>query len=176
MWTVGVIAVFGAAGAVVWAGLGAALGPVPNGWAALAVAAGYALLYGIAETARYPLRRVGLRAQVPSSWIRGRRPAVQVAIWGALLGPGLVTHNPYAGMWIVPFMLALTQNTRTGLAAGAAAGLAHGVTRAAGVLRVMPRLSAWEHPAPLVLAQMRWRAVDGAALALLGGMLVARLV
>ena len=142
----------------------------------LAVATAYALVYGLAETARFPLLRLGLRAQVPSNWIRGRRPSVQVATWAALLGPGLATHNPYAGIWLVPMMVALTESVQSGMAVGAAAGFAHGVTRAAGIVRLIPRLAVWEKPGPIVLAQLRWRSADGVALTLVGGLLLARLV
>lgn len=167
-----VVGVFALAGAAVWAVLGAGLGALPLEAAVLVVAIGYALVYGLAETARFPLTRFGLRAQVPSSWIRGRRRNLQVAIWGLLLAPGLFTHNQYAGIWLVPMMVALSGGAERGLAVGALAGAAHGIARAAGILRLMPRLTDWERPGAIVLAQFRWRTIDGVALTIAGGLLL----
>lgn len=171
-----VLAAFGVSGAVVWAGLGAALGSLSAATAITAIAIAYALAYGLAETLRLPVRRFGLRAQVPSPWIRGRRPSVQVGVWGALLGPGLLTHNQYAGIWLVPMMVALSGDVRRGALVGGLAGLAHGLARAVGILRLMPRIGAWERSGAIVLAQLRWRLVDGAALTFVGGILLGRLV
>jgi hypothetical protein len=168
-----VVTVFALAGAAVWAVLGAVLGGLPLGTAALVVAIGYALVYGLAETARFPINRFGLRAQVPSSWIRGRGRSVQVAVWGLLLAPGVLTHNQFAGIWLVPMMVAVSGGTGRGLVVGALAGATHGLARALGILRLMPRLARWEQPGAIVLAQFRWKTIDGVALTLAGGLLLA---
>jgi hypothetical protein len=59
---------------------------------------------------------------------------------------------------------------------GALVGLGHGLSRAVGILRLMPRLEEWERPATIVLARFRWKMVDGLALMLAAGILMPRLL
>jgi hypothetical protein len=159
---------------VVWAALGAALGALSGTVLPLILAIGYAFAYGMAETMRFPVRTLTLTRQLPSTWIRHRPAAVQAVVWGLTLGPGLFTHNYYAGMWLVPMMVALSSDPRQGALVGALVGLTHGLARAFGILRLMPKLEEWERPVPIVLARMRWRTVDGIALMLTAGMLATR--
>jgi hypothetical protein len=93
---------------------------------------------------------------------------MQSVIWGLILGPGVLTRNPFATMWLVPLSLALTGNALLGAATGAVAGLAHGVGRASGIMRNMKRSP---HYIELVLLSMRWRFIDGAILLLAAGAL-----
>jgi hypothetical protein len=69
----------------------------------------YALFFGGLETLGLTFRAPSLAWQVPAHWIKGKSISIQAIIWGALLGPGLVTRNPYAGIWILPLLLALHQ-------------------------------------------------------------------
>jgi hypothetical protein len=159
----------------VWAVLGAALGTVSGAKPLLFAAVAYALGYGLAETLRLPLRVVTLSRQVPASWIRGRSPGAQVAVWGLALGPGLFTHNYYAGIWLIPMMLAFNGDAKQGAFVGALVGLGHGLARAVGILRLIPNLEEWERPATIILARFRWKLVDGLALVLAAGILMPRM-
>lgn len=97
----------------------------------------------------------------------------QITTWGTLLGPGLVTRNPYAGMWLLPLLITLNHNLLAATATGMAVGAAHGGARAIGVL------SNWRHIgmpyAHLMIlgAQLRWKSRDGRALLLAAGALTA---
>lgn len=159
-------------GALVWGVVGAVLGElgVPSG--ARVVAAVYGFLYGAVETLSLPVPVPGSRWQVPSHWVRGRSPRAGVAIWGAVLGPGLWTRNPYAGMWMVPLALAASGDAAVGALAGAAAGAAHGAARAAGVVAESNRAGASRVPERLIARQYRWRYADGALLLFAAGFFV----
>jgi hypothetical protein len=154
----------------VWGAIGAGLGALGPSRAIQAVAVVYAVLYGIAETFRLPLRAPSLRWQVPSTWVRDRTSRARIVIWGAVLGPGLMTRNPYAGMWLVPLALALVGDVRAGLVCGLLAGAAHGVARAYG-LRSNVRSDRGRTDFALVADQLRWRLVDGLALLFAAGII-----
>ncbi|MDQ3915674.1 MAG: hypothetical protein M3323_10160 [Actinomycetota bacterium] len=139
---------------------------------AFTVAAVYALLYGAIETLSLPVPVPGSHWQVPSHWVRGRAPRRAIAIWGAILGPGLWTRNPYAGIWMVALVLAASAGPAAGALAGAAAGGAHGAVRAAGVVAELNRGDAGGVPERLIARQYRWRYVDGALLLFAGGWFV----
>jgi hypothetical protein len=155
---------------VVWGALGAGLGTLGPSRAVQAVTVAYAILYGVAETLRLPLRPPSLRWQVPSTWVRERTSRARIVIWGAILGPGVVTRNPYAGMWLVPLALALVGDVRAGLACGLVAGAAHGAARAYG-LRSNIRSDRGRTDFALVADQLRWRLVDGLALLFAAGII-----
>jgi hypothetical protein len=134
------------------------------------VACGYAVVFGTCEVLRIPFRQLGLTWQVPAQWLRGRSATIRTLIWGACLGPGFVTRNPYAGMWVLPLLVALAPNWMAAMLLGIAIGLAHGSSRAVGILRNLSRLE--EVCAPvMILKQMRWRFFDGSVLLLLAGSL-----
>ncbi len=160
--------------AVVWSILGVVLWPLGAipGVVAL-VACGYALAFGIAETFRLPLRAPSLAWQVPAQWVRGHSAVAQTITWGALLGPGLVTRNPYAGMWLLPLLIALNHNPLTAMAIGMAVGVVHGGARALGVLNNRRHMETNCSHLLILGAQMRWRFIDGLALLLAAGALAA---
>ncbi len=133
----------------------------------------YAFAFGIAESFGLPLRAPSLAWQVPAQWIKGRSPMVQTATWGALLGPGLVTRNPYAGMWLVLLLIALNHSLFTVLVLGMAVGIAHGGARALGVLSNRRHLDTNCTHLLILGAQMYWRFIDGLALLLAAGALAA---
>jgi hypothetical protein len=93
-------------------------------------------------------------------------------IWGAVLGPGLLTRNPYAGFGMLPVLVAASALSAGGslpAAAGLAAltGAAHGAGRALALVRDSHRRP--DDPIALVLRSMRWRAADGYALLVIAG-------
>jgi hypothetical protein len=100
----------------------------------------------------------------------------QVAVWGLALGPGLFTHNHYAGIWLIPMMLALNGDAKQGAVVGALVGLGHGLSHAVGILRLIPNLEEWERPATIMLARFRWKLIDGLALVLAAGILMPRVL
>jgi hypothetical protein len=167
-WNIAFVAAHALPAVAVWTGLGALLAAVGAPAFALPLALAYTLAYGFAEALWLPLRGPTLAWQVPSSWIRERSLRTQVAAWGIALGPGLVTRNPYAGIWVVPLMLASLDEPIAGAAAGVAVGFAHGTARGIGVLQNAKSAG----PAHLELIRtVRWRLVDGFALMLAAGML-----
>lgn len=164
-----VVLAFSVPGAVTWAALGAAVAGVARAEAALTIAAAYGLLYGAVETLSLPVWVPGSTWQVPSHWVRGRSPSTAIPTWGAILGPGLWTRNPYAGMWMVALALAASGGAAVGALTGAAAGAAHGAVRAAGVVAESNRGDANTVPERLITRQYRWRYLDGALLLFAAG-------
>lgn len=136
------------------------------------IACAYAFRFGILETLRGPFRVPSLAWQVPAHWIKGP-PMVQTLIWGSLLGPGLVTRNPYAGMWLLLLLVTLNHNLPSALGLGIAIGAAHGTARALGVLSNRKRMDT--HCAPILIlgTQWRWQFVDGLTLLLAASALAA---
>lgn len=139
------------------------------------VAFAYAFCFGVLEALGVPFRVPGLAWQVPSGWV-GRRPAgVQTLTWGTTLGPGLVTRNPYAGMWLLLLLLALNSNPLAAMVVGVAIGAVHGGARALGVLnnrKYMDMDASYVH-LRILGAQLRWQYFDGLALLLAAGALMA---
>jgi hypothetical protein len=158
--------------AAVWAALGALLALVPQLVAVIAVVV-YAMLHGLAETLDLRLDAPGINWQVPSSWLRGRRLAAHVAIWGTTLGPGLVTRNPYAGMWFILFALAAVDRPELGAVIGAIVGVVHGTARALGILANHADRYSPELPWRMMITQMRVRLADGIGLLAAAGAIVA---
>jgi hypothetical protein len=164
------VAVFAVPGTGVWTGLGAGLGSTGLSKAALVGAAAYAGLFGAVEVLRLPLRELSLQWQVPATWVRGRSWRAQAAIWGLLLGPGLLTRNTYAGMWLVPILLASSNGLLVGAVVGAIVGFTHGISRGVTILRLMGRIDCRVETATIVLTRMRWKLIDGLALTVAAGM------
>ncbi len=162
--------------ALVWGLLGLALSPlasVPFLLPLLALV--YALWFGARETLGLHRRLLGLVWQVPASWVRGRPAVARAFIWGVTLGPGLVTKNPYAGMWLLPLLvalLALSHSLFATVVVGVAVGSAHAMARAIGVLRNRKCIAvdASAH-VKILQSQERWQYLDGLALLLAAGAL-----
>lgn len=171
-WAAASLVAYAAAGAAVWATLGLGLGALGANGVVIAAALLYALWHGALETLRLPVHPPGSRWQVPATWVRHRAPLARIGVWGAILGPGVVTRNPFASMWMIPLLLALADTPARGAAAGAVAGAAHGLARAAGVIRNTKLEGPEPHLAGLVLAQMRWRLADGIVLLIVAGALL----
>ena len=155
--------------ALVWGGLAALfwlLGHVPLLVPLLALA--YTLWFGAHEALGLPQQVPSLAWQMPSGWINRRSPILQALTWGTMLGPGLVTRNPYAGMWLLPLLLALNTNLLMAILVGLAIGAAHGGARALGVLSNREQMDDDMDYAYLSIlgAQLRWLYLDGLLLLL----------
>lgn len=152
-----------------WLALGLCLAALPLTGVALAAAVAYGGYYGGLELAgRRGLAVPGRRWQVPQSMMINATPRRRVLVWGAILGPGFLTQNPYAGFGLLPVAVAAMRAAGTGacLALAAAIGLAHGTARAAALLRDVrrgPSASATDH-LDVLLKTVYWRRLDGVAL------------
>jgi hypothetical protein len=156
----GVVAAYTVPAVLVWMLIGAVLTSLPLAVFGLAGAIGYGCYYGLIElTGARGLPAPGRRWQVPQTMLINVSPRRRVLVWGAILGPGLVTRNPYAGFGVLPLALAAmrldgpgltglgltglgltglglsTAGIPAGLALGAAIGVAHGGARAIALLR-----------------------------------------
>lgn len=128
----------------------------------------YAAVFGTCEVLGIPFRQLGLAWQVPNQWLHGRSSIMQTLIWGVCLGPGFITRNPYAGIWVLPLLLILTPNWMTAMMLGIAVGFAHGCGRAIGVLKNQCKLEETCSPM-MIVKQMRWKFLDGCALLIIAG-------
>lgn len=179
--TCGVLAAYGMPAVAIWAGAGLVLAlaarALPLTGIALVAAAGYGCYYGALEiTGRRGLPPPGRSWQVPQTMMIDASPARRIVVWGALLGPGFLTRNPYAGFGALPLLLlAAAQGPGGTVVLAAALGLAHGTARAMALLRdarelrpVPAGLPATAGPAPthldLLLKIVYWRRLDGAVL------------
>ncbi|MGI9004801.1 MAG: hypothetical protein ACR2FU_01120 [Streptosporangiaceae bacterium] len=174
----GVLAAYAVPAIAVWALLGLVLTALPLRWLALPVAVAYGAYYGSLElTGRRGLPVPGRSWQVPQSMLIDAPPRRRLLVWGALLGPGFVTRNPYAGFGLLPVAVAAMPGPAAGVALAAAIGFAHGTARAAGLLRDVRELRAElvlgpaaAGPDPLtghldtLLKTVYWRRADGAVL------------
>lgn len=167
------VAAYAVPAALVWAVLGCLfwiIGAVV--WFLPIIAFGYASFFGFIESFGIPFRRFESKWQVPASWIKGRPSATQALIWGSLLGPGFVTRNPYAGIWLLPPLVGSHQNLGGAIIAGFLIGVTHGVSRATGVLRNRQYLGLNSAALRILGARLRWQLADGIALLVGTGLLL----
>ena len=138
----------------------------------------YCLYYGLTEaTGIHGLRPPGRNWQVPQTFVVGTSRRRRTLVWGAILGPGFFTRNPYAGFGLLPLGVAALDSVPAGVLAAAAIGFAHGTGRALGLLRDArdARDARGTDPSGYlksVLRSMYWRKFDGVALLALGVMAV----
>lgn len=154
---------------VSWLALGLGLAALPLTGVALVAAVVYGCYYGGAELAgRRGLAVPGRRWQVPQSMMINASPRRRILVWGAILGPGFLTQNPYAGFGLLPIAVAAMRAAGTGacLALAAVIGLAHGTGRAAALLRDVRRgaLASAADQLDVLLKTVYWRRFDGVAL------------
>ncbi len=167
------LAAYIAPAAAVWAAIGLVIGCRFAGracivTAAVLAAAVYGCGYGVAEVCGSPWPAApGRRWQVPPDLLIGASGNRRVLLWGAILGPGFLTRNPYAGFGILPVLVAAAGQLPAGIVLAGLAGAAHGLGRAAGLLRD----SSGPQPQPfaLLLRSLRWRVLDGLALLTVAG-------
>lgn len=132
----------------------------------------YCLCYGIAEaTGLHGLRPPGSTWQVPQSFVVGTSRRRRILVWGAILGPGFLTRNPYAGFGLLALGVAVLDSVPVGVLVGAAIGFAHGTGRALALLRDARGADPDDY-LKSVLRSMHWRTFDGVALLGLGGLAV----
>lgn len=161
--------------AVTWAVLGAALGALALARPALVLAGAYAAVYGTAQVSGWlGLPAPGTRWQVPADMVLGASPRRRILVWGAILGPGLATRNPYAGFGLLLIAVTAAGGPAAGALTGLAVGLAHAAGRALALLRDAPRPAA--DPIQLIITTARWRVLDGYALLVIAGAVAARLL
>lgn len=139
---------------------------------ALVLAAIYGCCYGVAEVAGLGRLAVpGRRWQVPQSMLIDASPWRRVLVWGAVLGPGFATRNPYAGFGLLPIAVAAMAASQpaAGVVLAAVIGLTHGGARATALLRDIA--SGQQAAAPdasgqleLLLRTVYWRRLDGVML------------
>jgi hypothetical protein len=164
-----VFAAYAVPAVVSWVALGLCLAALPLTGVALVTAAVYGCYYGAIEIAgRRGLAVPGRRWQVPQSMMIDASPRRRILVWGAILGPGFLTQNPYAGFGLLPVAVAAMRaaGTEACLALAAAVGLAHASARAAALLRDVRRGAAASATEQLdvLLKTIYWRRFDGAAL------------
>jgi hypothetical protein len=157
--------------AAAWALLGLVLGALPVAHAALVAAAVYGCAYGAAEVLglRWPAAP-GRRWQVPQDLLIGVSGARRLLVWGAILGPGFLTRNPYASFGMLLLLAACTGSLPAAVVVAAAIGAAHAGGRGAALLRdaAAPQLE----PLALLLRSLQWRTLDGIALLLIAGAVI----
>jgi len=184
-----VLAAYGIPAVALWALLGLGAGwlavafPAVR-WIALAAAAGYGGYYGAIElSGGRGLSPPGRAWQVPQTMLIEAAPRRRILVWGALLGPGFATRNPFAGFGLLPLTLTAMPGIGPAVVLGAGIGLAHGMARALALLRDVQELNAAVvgiGPAGLVpvaagacvvpthldmaLKAIYWRRFDGAVL------------
>jgi hypothetical protein len=164
---------------VIWAAVGLVLGSVAaladiaapavsvRALACLAAAA-YGLCYGLLElSGRAWPPPPGRRWQVPQELVIATGDRRRVLIWGAILGPGWLTRNPYAGFGLLPLLCLSAGDIAGAVVLAALIGAAHGCGRALALLR--DARSAPSEPFALLLMSVRWRTTDGFALLLVAG-------
>ena len=154
--------------AAVWALLGLALGALPIASAAIVTAAIYGCGYGVIEASGMARPAApGRRWQVPQDLLLGGRGGRRVVVWGAILGPGLLTRNPYASFGMLVVLAATVGGLPAAVWVAALIGAAHASGRAFAVLRDSAR--AQDDPFSLLLRSLRWRVLDGLALLAVAG-------
>lgn len=165
------IACYAVPAVAVWVLLGAGLMALPVAGAALVAVVIYGGYYGLTEiTGSRGLAVPGRGWQVPQSMMIGAARARRLLVWGAILGPGFATRNPYAGFGLLPLAVAAMRlsGTGAGLAVAAAVGLAHATARAVALLRdvsagvAVPATAAGQ--LDVLFKAVYWRRLDGAIL------------
>jgi hypothetical protein len=149
------------------------LAALPLATVAAAVLASYGLGYGVIESAGVSWPPApGRRWQVPQDLLIGASPGRRMLIWGALLGPGFATRNPYAGFAALPVAVAAAARIAGGslgaaVALAALTGAAHAAGRALALVRDTARPDG--DPMTMLLRSVRWRVADGYVLLSLAG-------
>jgi hypothetical protein len=155
--------------AIAWLLLGLFANLLPLSTAALILTAAYGVLYGIVEVAGRSFPAPPSMAwQVPSPWVTDVPRWRRALTWGALLGPGFATRNPYAGFGVLPLGVAAVGSVRSGVAVAVSIGIAHGGGRALALLRDVRHVTTADY-LQSVLRSMHWRTFDGFALLMVSG-------
>jgi hypothetical protein len=165
----GLLSAYAVPAVAVWALAGLLANLAPIKLAALGLTIAYGLYYGLTETAgRTGLPPPGRAWQVPSQWVHDVPRWRKILTWGALLGPGFATRNPYAGFGLLLLVVCSMGSIPTGVALAATLGLLHALARAAALLRDARQTGATDY-LDRVMRSMRWRTLDGLALLTIAG-------
>lgn len=167
-----IVGSFAFVGGAAWAAIAYPLSSVHAGKTGLLSAAGYAFVWGGLEIVGAPVRPPGLHWQVPASWVRNKPRSTRILVWAAMLGPGLATRNPLAGMWLLPIMLMSLPSRPVVMLVGACAGAAHGFARGWTVTRQTLCGDGSPRQTRAVLAEMHWGVIDGMLLLLVAGLVI----
>jgi hypothetical protein len=160
---------YAAPATLAWAVVGVVANAIPASRYAPIVMACYALYYGVVETGILAgIRPPGTGWQVPQSFVSGVPARTRILVWGAFLGPGFATRNPYGGFFLLPIALAAIGNVPAGAAVAAAIGFAHGSGRALSLLRDARHIAVSDY-LQNVLKSIYWRVFDGYALLIICG-------
>lgn len=128
------MAAFAIPAAVTWMLVGAVIHSVPAVRPLVAAfSLVYAVFFGIAEASGEWWPAPGSRWQLPASWLHRRTQQTRWLVWGIVLGPGLLTRNPYAGFWLLLPIGGLSHHWWLLSIIGAV----HGAARAVGIMRNM---------------------------------------
>lgn len=166
------IGAYALSGGAVWMAVGVALNLVPLANTASLVMLAYCAYYGMVEFVGVPgLPPPGSRWQVPQYFVRGNGATRRILVWGAVLGPGFATRNPFAGFAALPIAVASFGSVPVGVLVGGAIGIAHGTGRALAMFRDA-RVSTHADYLQAVLKAMQWRRIDGVALLVLGALVM----
>jgi hypothetical protein len=165
--------VYALAGAACWALPGAAAGSLPLQRAGLLVVALYGAYFGIAEAlGRRGVPAPGSRWQVPQGFVRSASRRRKLVLWGAILGPGFLTRNPYAGFGMLVALTTLAGSAWLGLIVAAVTGACHGTGRALAMLRDARQASGAQYLSS-VAKSLYWRHCDGLALTAIAAAMLA---
>ena len=160
----GLLLAYAVPAAAAWALVGLLGNLAPVRLAALGLTVAYGVYYGLIEVAGRPgLPAPGRSWQVPSRWVDNVPRWRRILTWGALLGPGFATRNPYAGFGLLVLAVCSVGNIRLGVALAAALGLLHGLARGLALLRDTRHVAVTDY-LESVARSMRWRALDGLTL------------
>ena len=127
----------------------------------------YGCGYGLAEVTGRHWPAPGRRWQVPQDLLIGAGGTRRLVIWGAVLGPGFLTRNPYPGFGMLVLLAAAAGRWPAAVIVAAAIGAAHAGGRGIALLR--DSKTGQHDPFALVLRSLRWRALDGMALLAVAG-------
>lgn len=128
----------------------------------------YALWYGTVEVWGLPFQPPSSTWQVPANWLLGSSFMKRSMVWGVTLGPGLITRNPYAGMWLLLWLVIFSQD----IFLGSLVGLTHGMARAFGILKNLNYITAKFDHTGILVTQGQWRMLDGVLLLTIAGFLI----
>lgn len=173
------LAVFAVAAGVFWAvmagilGLGASVPLIRELFLATAVL--YCMAFGLAEFHGIPIWPPSLAWQVPARWLTGRSPHKQGLLWGITLGPGALTVNRLAGMWVIALPALATGNRMLGFVGTVLAGMVHGTARGFAIISNVDRTDVLGSLL-LTRSKMRWRFADGLLLLVGSGALLTSLI
>jgi hypothetical protein len=155
-----------------WALLGLVLNLGPLSQLAVALVVAYGAYYGFIEaTSRRGLPAPGRQWQVPAKWVINVPARRRIMVWGALLGPGFATPNPYAAFGLLPLLIASMGRVSEGVAVAVTVGLLHSASRAMALFRDVRDIDSADYMHS-VLKSIHWRTIDGLELLVVTGVAI----